>query len=469
VFSVYLRRELRRRWRQALVVTSGLTLGIGLVITVTATSAGVRNAQNTVLHSLYGVGTDMTVSQAAIPGEGSAPAGPGSGMAWPSPGSRLDFSRLIASLSLGRFSASAVTSVARVHNVAAAAGALTLTNIRITGTMPYPGQGLGTVTPAFATVDGVDLSQHARAVGPLTTGKITAGRGFGPSDSDARVALVDAGYAKSNALSVGSSVRVGDTAGTSAAFKVIGIVSEPPGSSPANFYIPLQQAQARSSSAGKVNMIYIAAGSAADVAAVQNAVRQLLPGANVATSGDLAKEVTGSLSSATSLADNLGKWLAIAVLATAFLLASIFTLSAVARRVRDFGTLKALGWRSRRIIGQVIGESCVQTIGGGLLGAALGIGAAGVVSRLAPSLTASAGQAAGTAAPGVAAGSRLANARNAVYGVGHAVSVHLTAPVTAGTIAAAIVLAMAGGLVAGSLGGWRVARLRPADALSRVE
>ena len=36
------------------------------------------------------------------------------------------------------------------------------------------------------------------------------------------------------------------------------------------------------------------------------------------TSSDLASEVTGSLSSASSLANNLGKWLAIAVLLAAF-------------------------------------------------------------------------------------------------------------------------------------------------------
>jgi len=33
----------------------------------------------------------------------------------------------------------------------------------------------------------------------------------------------------------------------------------------------------------------------------------------------------------------------------------------------------------------------------------------------------------------------------------------------------AIALAVLGGLLAGSLGGWRAARLRPAEALRRVE
>jgi putative ABC transport system permease protein len=51
----------------------------------------------------------------------------------------------------------------------------------------------------------------------------------------------------------------------------------------------------------------------------------------------------------------------------------------------------------------------------------------------------------------------------------HSVSVHLTAPVTLTSILLAVVLAIAGGLIAGCFGGWRAVRLRPAAAMSRVE
>jgi ABC-type lipoprotein release transport system permease subunit len=47
--------------------------------------------------------------------------------------------------------------------------------------------------------------------------------------------------------------------------------------------------------------------------------------------------------------------------------------------------------------------------------------------------------------------------------------VTLTAPVTLDLIFVAVVLAIAGGLIAGVFGGWRAARLRPAAALARVE
>ena len=68
MFLTYLRRELRRRMRQAIFIALGLALGIGLVITVTAASSGVSSSQGTVLHSLYGVGTDVTVTQTPTAG-----------------------------------------------------------------------------------------------------------------------------------------------------------------------------------------------------------------------------------------------------------------------------------------------------------------------------------------------------------------------------------------------------------------
>ncbi len=56
----------------------------------------------------------------------------------------------------------------------------------------------------------------------------------------------------------------------------------------------------------------------------------------------------------------------------AFAVADTLTLSAASSRVRESGSLKVRGWRSRRIVGQIIGEGLVI----GLVGAALGVGLA---------------------------------------------------------------------------------------------
>jgi ABC-type antimicrobial peptide transport system permease subunit len=152
--------------------------------------------------------------------------------------------------------------------------------------------------------------------------------------------------------------------------------------------------------------------------------------------------------------------------------ASLLTMSAVGRRVREFGTLKALGWRSRRVVGQVMGEAVAQGILGGILGIGIGVGGAVLISKLAPNLTATVGAAA-TGAP--VTGAAVAGAGpqgpigQALASASHTINVPLTAPLSFGLFALAIGLALAGGLLAGSLGGWRAARLRPAEALRRVD
>ena len=61
------------------------------------------------------------------------------------------------------------------------------------------------------------------------------------------------------------------------------------------------------------------------------------------------------------------------MLLAAFLIAILFTISGVTRRTREFGTLKAIGWSNRRIVGQVTGESLVQGLIGGAVGVAIGL------------------------------------------------------------------------------------------------
>jgi putative ABC transport system permease protein len=78
MFLIYLRRELRRRRKAALVISLGLALGIALVITVNSVSAGMQQAQGKVLESLYGLGTDMTVTRRAPNRRPAAAGRPGS-------------------------------------------------------------------------------------------------------------------------------------------------------------------------------------------------------------------------------------------------------------------------------------------------------------------------------------------------------------------------------------------------------
>ena len=468
MFITYLLRELRRRMRQAIFIAAGLALGVGLVITVTAASDGVSATQATVLHSLYGVGTDVTVTQSPTAGSGGGTRFNLAGGADGQQSAGTSISRdILAGAGMGTIKSSSVTTVSSLKDVSGAAGALVLNDVKLSGTISAGGgqpgaeggsgssggSGGGSISSSSFTVTGVDPADDS--LGPLASGTITSGHNLTTAESDSNVAVVDSNYASAQNLKVGSTVTV---AGKT--FSVVGIVQAAQGETAADVYLPLARAQALANMPSEVNTIYVSAASASDISAVSSEISRALPTATVTTSSDLASEVTGSLSSASTLANNLGKWLAVAVLAAAFGLASILTMSAVSRRVREFGTLKAMGWNSRRIIRQIMGEALVIGIVGGAAGVAIGYGAAALVQALAPPLTASTASASG------APGGRFAHAAPAAA---HTVSVHLTAPVTLGAVALAVVLAIAGGLIAGSFGGWRAARLRPAAALARVE
>jgi putative ABC transport system permease protein len=453
-----------------------------LVITVTAASSGVKNAQNSVLHSLYGIGTDITVTKPAPKGSGG-PSRFAVGGGRPKAGHKFDKNVLMpTSGGLGAISSSAVASISRLPQVSAAAGALALTDLDVSGKLPAASSSSGSESlgqTSFSTTSfsvlGADVS--TTKAGPLSSSKLSAGRMFTSADAVSDVALVDANYATQHKLSPGSVVTIGNSKAKGTKFTVVGIVQAPPGgATPAEVYIPLARAQALGASPTtgdtlqhKVNTVYVSATSAADIGSVQRAISKLLPAATVTTSSNLASEVTGSLSSTAGLANNLGKWVAAAVLAAAFALASLLTMAAVARRVREFGTLKALGWPSRRVVGQVLGESVTIGILGGPAGVGLGFAGAALIKKLAPPLTATVGQPASAASPGGLGGGVNQIMNSASQATVHSVSVHLTAPVTVTAVVLAVVLAISGGLLSGALGGWRAARLRPAAALARLE
>ena len=395
-FLTYLRRELRRRMRQAIFIALGLAIGIGLVITVMGASSGVKAAQAKVLRALYGIGTDVTVTTKPKPpstrpttgGQNIAGPGPGGGHATICLNGKCYTSGTIDTLvsgDHGALSAATAGRIARLHDVSAAAGGLLLTDTRVVLPISSSSQ---LQPPTSVSVDGTDIS-HPH-LGPFSNGTLTAGRTFTAADANADVAVVDANYATADKLKVGSTVTVAKTK-----FTVIGIVTQPQASSPPEVYIPLARAQALATNpaTGKsmkalVNTVYVTAASAADIGAVQAEIEHLLPQATVTSSSDLASEITGSAASAAKLAGALGKWLAVLVLIAAFAVASLLTMAAVARRVPEFGTLKALGWRSSRIVGQVLGESVGIGIIGGLAGVGLGFAGVAIIDKIAPKLSA---------------------------------------------------------------------------------
>jgi ABC-type antimicrobial peptide transport system permease subunit len=491
MYWTYLRRELAGRKKQTIIVAVGLAIAVALVIIVNSLSGGVRDAQAAALESVYGVGTDLTVTGAqAEPGEG----GPGEG------GPSFDFgtdagataedgtttleqSRLMTDMMRGTLDAAAVDDAASIDGVAAASAALSLTNSTFsgevpaaptegteaggTGGMPAEGQqgggfGGGSFDVNSFTVLGIQPVETT--VGPLSSVDLSDGRLLEASDEGQNVAVLDATYAASSDLAVGGTLDVGGTD-----MEIVGIVASTSSEADtaANVYIPLDVAQTLAGVGDVVSTVYVQAESADAISGVQAALEEALPDATVSSQSDLASTVSGSLASASSLITSLGTWLSLIVLVVAVALAVLFTISGVSRRTREFGTLKAIGWSNRRVVGQVAGESVVQGLLGGVLGLVIGLIGVVLINVIQPTISST--SSAGQGGPGGQGGGMGGGTPGAGFGqAAAAADITLSAPISVSMIIAAIALAVAGGLVAGAFGGWRAARLSPAEALRSV-
>lgn len=484
MYGTYLRRELAGRTKQTVVVAVGLAIAIALVIVVNALSAGVRDAQTQALSSVYGVGTDLTVTGAQTqPGEGGGARfdfGAQDGTTTDGT-TTLDQSRLVAERQRAPLDASTVTSVADIDGVSAATGALSLTNMTFSGEIPQRGTETGTTGSAPTdgggqppadgqgggsfgvdsfSVLGVD---PAASVGPLSAVTVSEGRALTGDDVGSDVAVADATYAASAGLAVGDTVEVAGTA-----VQVVGIVASASADADtaANVYLPLDIAQSLAGVGDVVSTVYVQAESSDAIDAVQSRIAAALPEATVSSESQLASTVSGSLSSASSMISNLGTWLSLVVLLVALALAVLFTISGVARRTREFGTLKAIGWSNARIVRQVAGESLAQGLLGGVAGLILGLGGTLLVNVISPTLSVAAsttsGPGRGAGGPGGGAGGGFGQA------AAQATEVVLNAPITPAVVLAAVGIAVLGGVLAGAFGGWRAARLSPAAALRSV-
>ncbi len=471
----YMFSELRRRKGRTVLTALGLALGIGVVVTVGALSTGLDRAQAKVLAPLTGIGTDLSVTRPIKFGN-NGPAGLSAterqqlqkenggarfglrGLG--KPGSHFSRDDFVSASQLS-FSQSEVAKIRALDGVKSASGSLTLTSLHIEGTVPTqsgggrfqapgPGGPPNSINATPRTITGIDRSRPS--IAPLTPGQITSGRYLKAKDE----AVLNLAYAQRNNIKLGDTIKV-----SGKTFKVVGFAQMPLGGQASDIYVDLATLQKLSNRVGRVNTIQVRATSSKKVTAVAAAIKRSFSGASVTTAKDLADRVSGSLVDAKNLTSKLGLALEIVGLAAAFLIACLLTLASVTKRVRELGTLKALGWPQRLVVRQVTGEALVQGVLGGIVGVALGIGAAGVITYVSPSLQATVAQAA-TQGPRIIA-----------FGQGSVSSgstkVSLGAPVSIGLILLAVGLAVAGGLLSGAVGGLRAARLRPADALRHVD
>ena len=269
-----------------------------------------------------------------------------------------------------------------------------------------------------------------------------------PSVAKSQV-LVTTAYASQKGLKVGDTLTINKVG-----YRIVGLVNPTLTGDVSDVYFSISNLQTLSTNSNRINEVLVSVDNANDVNAVAKAIKKALPGATAS----LADQVTGSLSNARKLANDLGGALALVVLLAAFLIAGLLTLSSVSKRVREIGSLRAIGWSRGRVVRQIMAETLGIGVVGGVVGIAVGAVICLIIGAVGPALSVS--------STGLAVGaSKVSGLLGQTTSATVARTVHLTAPIHPLTIVIAFAGALLGGLIAGAVGGWRAARLAPASAL----
>jgi ABC-type antimicrobial peptide transport system permease subunit len=220
-------------------------------------------------------------------------------------------------------------------------------------------------------------------------------------------------------LNVGDVARLGE-----AGFRVVGIFETGVGWEDACGLVSLQDAQTLFGKPHQVQFLAVKLNDPPQAAAIRDQIKRTFPDLDAAVSAEFAE----------SLPDlQRVKVLAVAISVLAIIVGGIgmmnTMLMSMFERTREIGTLRALGWRRRRVLGMVLQESIALSVMGAMTGVALAF----VLSQL----------------------------MKLIPMFGNMIPVVISLDVLAQALIVALVLGTVGGLYPA----WRAANLRPVEAL----
>lgn len=194
--------------------------------------------------------------------------------------------------------------------------------------------------------------------------------------TDDHTCLVEKPYADKHGLKLGSTLTLGGEE-----FRVVGTLKAAPGAriSAGEVYVSLRDAQNLLGEGEVVNAILIRAKNQNAAAAIESKLKELVPvdtsrGERLAITTD--SNVMSSVAGVAILAQSATRWMAGLVVLVVFLLVVKSSLSSVSERMREIGTMKALGWRDRHVARLLALESGLVGLVGGAIGTLAGWGAA---------------------------------------------------------------------------------------------
>jgi len=177
--------------------------------------------------------------------------------------------------------------------------------------------------------------------------------------------------AQSMDLQVGDAIRI-----TGSTFRIIGIYETGNGFEDRAAVVPLREAQTLALQPHRVSMLYVKLSDPDKADQLQARVERRFPDLAVSTSSGFINQ-----EQLLKMLDAMGMVVAgLAVIIGGIGMTNTLFMS-VFERTREIGFLRSLGWRRRRVLGLILGESVVLALLGGLVGSGLGVVAVFMVSR----------------------------------------------------------------------------------------
>lgn len=363
-------KNLFRRKTRALLTVLGIAVGVSMIVALGAIGEGLRTGYAAMF---AGSGADLTLMQKGA-----------------------------YDITLSGVDEQAVADIAALPGIKAAAGML-VGNVNAPGATYFFVFGYDPASFAmekFQVVDGQALGQARRAAGNV------------------REIMLGKQAAEVLKLHVGDLIRL-----TGGAYKVVGIYRSGDGFEDAASIMALSDAQQLLQKYKQVGAIQVKVHDPRQIEALRAKLEKQFPRFSVTQSGEMANQA--------QMVQYIQVF-AIIIALLALLVGGVGMTNTVMmstiERTREIGTLRAIGWRRRRVMALIFGESLLLGLIGGGLGCALG---AGMVTLL-----------------------------GATSAVGY-----LQGTVTASLIAWGVITAIGLGAIGGLYPAWRASKMLPIEAL----
>ena len=337
--SLVVKNPFRNKTRSALAIV-GIAIGIMVIVALGMVTGGLENSTQSTLKA---GAAEITVIQTGSNSFGSG----------------------------GTLNQSLATSILSINGVKDTAGILRASNTSTTAATLNSNSSQSGFGPEGLSITGIDLDK-------LSLIGIDSVNGTAFSNSSTDEVIIGKTAAQSLNKTVGDTINLyGDNFTVTGTFETGNFITD------AGIMMPLSTLQNLTSNKNKVSNILVKVTDNANVTTVSQSIEDAYPNQLTTTT---AEATASRINQGLSFIDT-ASW-AISLLAIFIGAVGVINtmIMSVYERTREIGVLKAVGWKNRRILGMILGESIVLTLIAFIVGTVVAVVGVELILTLSPSV-----------------------------------------------------------------------------------